>query len=254
MQAFTRNYDDNSTDAGFQFTFYCDNCGNGYKSSFVESSVGRKKKGVDGIARGAGLLGSLIGNKASDLGWAAERAGGFLSDRMDDRSPEWRREYDQAFADAQEEVKAQGHFARCHSCQQWVCHDCYNEDEGMCVECAPREDIYVAQARNRAMRRNIDEAVDTETVWSGKLEAKTTVCPECGKPAGTGKFCNNCGASLARNECPRCGATMAPGIKFCNNCGSPMAGGEQQKQRFCVECGTPLEPDVRFCGGCGARS
>jgi len=32
LQAFTRNYNDNSTDAGFQFTFYCDICGKPWHS------------------------------------------------------------------------------------------------------------------------------------------------------------------------------------------------------------------------------
>ena len=26
LKSFTRNYEDNSTEAGFQFTFYCDIC------------------------------------------------------------------------------------------------------------------------------------------------------------------------------------------------------------------------------------
>lgn len=39
LQSFTRNYEDNSTDAGFQFTFYCDICEDGYKSEFVESQT-----------------------------------------------------------------------------------------------------------------------------------------------------------------------------------------------------------------------
>ena len=29
LKSFTRNYEDNSSDAGFQFTFYCDICNNG---------------------------------------------------------------------------------------------------------------------------------------------------------------------------------------------------------------------------------
>lgn len=38
-KSFTRNYQDNSTEAGFQFTFYCDICNDGYKSSFIESET-----------------------------------------------------------------------------------------------------------------------------------------------------------------------------------------------------------------------
>ena len=34
LKSFTRNYHDNSTEAGFQFTFYCDICNDGFKSSF----------------------------------------------------------------------------------------------------------------------------------------------------------------------------------------------------------------------------
>lgn len=54
----------------------------------------------------------------------------------------------------------------------------------------------VAKARAEAMRRNIEDA-GAATVWQGKIESKTTVCTVCGKPAGTGKFRNNCGSSMA---------------------------------------------------------
>ena len=40
-----RNYEDNSTDAGFQFTFYCDICSDGFKSSFIESTTYKNAKG-----------------------------------------------------------------------------------------------------------------------------------------------------------------------------------------------------------------
>ena len=39
LHSFTRNYNDLSTDAGFQFEFFCDCCGNGFKSTFVESKT-----------------------------------------------------------------------------------------------------------------------------------------------------------------------------------------------------------------------
>ncbi|HSN67725.1 MAG TPA: zinc ribbon domain-containing protein, partial [Thermoanaerobaculia bacterium] len=37
---FTDNYDDLSTDRGYQFKFYCEKCGNGYMSSFIISKLG----------------------------------------------------------------------------------------------------------------------------------------------------------------------------------------------------------------------
>jgi hypothetical protein len=126
--------------------------------------------------------------------------------------------------------------------------DCWNEDEGLCTECAPREASYVAKARNEAMRRNIDEAAESATVWQGKIETRTTVCRQCGKPAGNGKFCNHCGAPLGTQRCPNCGAEVALGLKFCGECGSSM-----EKSGKCPSCGFENDPGMKFCGNCGSK-
>lgn len=248
LKSFTRNYHDHSTEAGFQFEFYCDICNDGFKSSFIESTTYKKGKNLRGITRGAGVLGDLLGGALGSLGNSIERGGYVLSDRFEDRSPEWQKEHEKAFELAQNE--AQRHFHRCHNCHQYVCDSDFNEDEGLCVECAPRQEIYVAKARAEAMRRNIDEKANTATVWDDKIESKTTVCPTCGKPAGTGKFCNNCGASMALNKCQNCGQENAQGVKFCNNCGTPM---NKPAAKFCTGCGATLPPGTKFCGECGTK-
>jgi len=248
LQSFTRNYEDNSTEAGFQFTFYCDLCEDGFKSSFIESETYKRGKGLRGLAQGAGVLGSLLGGRLSSVGYSLERGGNVLSERFEGMSPEWQKEHEGAFERAKNE--AQEHFHRCHSCRKWVCDACYNEDEGLCTECAPRQEVYVAKARADAMRRNIDETAQGATVWQGKLESKTTVCPTCGKPAGNGKFCNNCGASLALAICPQCGAKNAQTVRFCNNCGSPMKAPAAAK---CPGCGAENPPGTKFCGECGTK-
>ena len=248
LQSFTRNYEDNSTEAGFQFTFYCDLCEDGYKSSFIESETYRKGRGLRGLAQGAGVLGSLLGGRLGNLGYSLERGGNVLSDRFEGMSPEWQKEHEKAFERAKNE--AQQHFHRCHGCRKWVCDSCYNEDEGLCTECAPRQEIAVTKARADAMRRNIEETAESATVWKGRLESKTTVCPACGKPAGTGKFCNNCGASLALAVCPKCKGENAQGVRFCNHCGAPMA---VQAAAKCPECGAENPPGTKFCGGCGNK-
>lgn len=246
LHSFTRNYNDLSTDAGFQFEFFCDCCGNGFKSTFKQSSTYNQRNKSERFGRLASSLGGLLGGRANDLGWALERGSNALGERFSGQSPEWRKEFEISFDEAQEEVKPR--FTKCPSCNKWVCPDCWNEDEGLCTECAPREASYVAQARNRAMRRNIDEMADNATVWQGKLETRTTLCPACGKPAGNGKFCNYCGEPLGTNRCPNCGAEVALGLKFCGECGSPM-----QKSGKCPNCGFENAPGMKFCGGCGTK-
>lgn len=248
LTSFTRNYEDNSTDAGFQFTFYCDICNDGFKSSFIESETYSKGRGLRGLAQGAGVLGGLVGGRLGSLSHSLERGGNILSERFEWMSPDWQKAHEKAFEQAQTEAKQ--HYHRCHSCRKWVCDADFNEDEGLCVECAPRQEIYVAKAKAEAMKRNIDEASESATVWKGKIESKTTICPSCGKPAGAGKFCNNCGASMALNKCPSCGKENAQGVKFCNECGSPMSAPQKLK---CPGCGVELAPGTKFCGECGAK-
>ncbi|MDR0983707.1 MAG: zinc ribbon domain-containing protein [Ruminococcus sp.] len=246
LQAFTRNYQDNSTEAGFQFTFYCDVCNDGHKSSFIESSSYKKGKGIKAISQGASVLGSLLGGRASNIGWSGQRAGDILAERFEGRSPEWQREHEQAFERAQNEVRA--HYHRCPNCNKYACDQCHNEDTGLCTSCSPRQEVYVAQAHSQAMKRNIDEKSESATVWSGELTQKTTMCSSCGKPAGTGKFCNNCGASLDLKSCPSCGTKNSQTVKFCNNCGANLS---QPASVKCTACGFENSPGTKFCGNCG---
>ncbi|MCL2782133.1 MAG: zinc ribbon domain-containing protein [Actinomycetia bacterium] len=253
MQSFTRNYEDNSTEAGFQFTFYCDVCHDGFKTSFLESATYKKRRGSQLFGQGISLAGSLLSSgRGREMGYAAERGSNILSQRFEGRSPEWQKEHEQAFEHSQNE--AQQHFHRCPSCTKYVCDQCFNEDEGMCTSCAPRQEVYVAHAKADAMRRNIDEAGKNATVWQGAIESKTTICPSCGKPAGTGKFCNNCGASMDLRVCPRCGAQNQQTVRFCNNCGQNLqeaAAPPPPPPGACAACGFNNPPGTRFCGNCG---
>lgn len=250
LQAFTKNYHDESSDAGFQFTFNCDNCGDGVKSSFVQSSTYKKKGLLQGLGTAASIGGSLLGGRASSFGYAADRGAGAMSRKFEGRSPEWLKEHEQAFERCQNEAKQ--HFHRCPSCNKYVCDHCWNEDEGLCVACAPRQEVFVAKARAEAMQRNISQAGQNATVWQGQIESKTTICPQCGKPAGTGKFCNNCGASMELKECPKCGAKNAQTVRFCNNCGENLTAVGAPSGK-CSQCGTENPPGTKFCGSCGNK-
>ena len=218
MQAFTDNYQDNSTEAGFQFTFYCDLCHEGYKTNFVESKTFKKGKFFSGLGRAIGFGASLLGQ--GNLGYQAERGGSILSERFHGMSPEWQKEHDANFEIAQNE--AQGHFIRCPRCKRWVCENDWNEQEGLCVEDAPRMNVEVAAAKAEKMVVDIRQKASETPVFTGEIESKQTVCPQCGKPAGEGKFCNNCGASLNMVECGKCGAKNSAASRFCGECGNKL--------------------------------
>jgi len=53
------------------------------------------------------------------------------------------------------------------------------------------------------------------------MSESATTCPHCGAQA-FGNFCSNCGNSLARFQCAKCAAELAPGAKFCHRCGTPV--------------------------------
>ena len=248
MKAFTRNYQDNSSDAGFQFTFLCDVCNDGYKSAFIESKTYKKNKGSKLFGQGVGLVGNFFSGKAGTAFNTAERGGDIISGRFEGQSPEWRREYEAAFIQAQEAAKP--HFKRCPSCFKYVCASCWNADEGLCISCAPRQNVLVATAKSEAMKRNIGEAAASATVWKGTIESKITICPSCGQPSGVGKFCNTCGASLDLAACPRCGAKNAPSVRYCNNCGDNLQITTPGK---CKDCGFENPVGTKFCGDCGKK-
>jgi hypothetical protein len=215
LQPFTRNYEDNSSEAGFQFTFFCDICNDGYKTQFIESKTYKKA----GLFRGFGKAVSVgTGLFGSGAGSSIESGTDVLSQRYQGMTPQWHKEHEGAFEIAQNEAKE--HFFRCPRCKKYVCENDWNEQDGLCVDDAPRENVEVAAARAQKMVEDIKEKAESTKVYSGEIERKQTICPQCGKPAGEGKFCNNCGAPLGLIKCPKCGAQSPAGTRFCGECGT----------------------------------
>lgn len=217
---FTDNFADNSTEAGFQFTFYCDLCREGYKTRFIESKTYKKGKLLRGLGGLISAATQITGKY--NIGYGTERATDIISERFKGMSPEWHKEHEAAFEQAQNEAKQ--HFHRCPRCTKWVCENDFNEQEGLCVSCAPRINVEVAAAKAEKAVQDIKEKASKTQVFTGEIESKQTICPKCGKPAGEGKFCNNCGAPLSLIVCPKCGAKSPAGTRFCGECGNKLTG------------------------------
>jgi hypothetical protein len=197
-------------------TFYCDICREGYKTRFIESKTHKKGKLLKGLGRLISAASQITGKYG--VGYGVERTPDVISERFRGMSPDWHKEHEAAFELAQNEAKE--HFHRCPRCKKWVCENDWNEQEGLCVEDAPRVSVEVAAARAEKMVADIKEKVAGTQVFTGEIESKQTICPQCGKPAGEGKFCNNCGAPLALIKCPKCGAQNPAGTRFCGECGT----------------------------------
>jgi len=72
------------------------------------------------------------------------------------------------------------------------------------------------------MVADIKQKAETTQVYTGEITQRQTICPVCGKPAGSGKFCNNCGAPLGLKVCPKCGAKTLRSTSFCGECGTKL--------------------------------
>lgn len=209
--AFTKNYTDHSNAQGYQFEFHCDNCHNGYRSSYVASKMG--------LATGLlGAAASLFGGMASQ----AANAGEHLKDAM--RGKNW----DDAFAAAVAEIKPK--FFQCTRDGKWVCPEvCWNAKASLCKSCAPDFTEESAAAQASALKTALADQFAKKAEAAdlvGKVDVKaqqTAVCPHCAAPSTGSKFCGSCGKPMvaAPVACSKCKAEIPAASKFCPECGAP---------------------------------
>ena len=290
---FTGNYDDLSTDRGYQFKFYCEKCGNGYMSTFQTSKMGM----LGSAARVAGsLFGGVFGNVA-DSAYEVQRAVGGPA-------------HDSALKDAVTEIAPT--FKQCTRCGNWVCEPiCWNNKAGLCEGCAPDLDEEMAAAQAEAARvagsifggvfgnvansaYEVQQAVGGAAHDSALKEAVQEIAP-------TFKQCTRCGNWVCQPVCwnKKAGLceTCAPDLDeeiaaaqaeaareqvhekartvdwtkqrdirnvsgaVCKSCGAKVTGGKfcpecgepVNAKRACQECGHEAEGSPKFCPECGQR-
>ena len=205
---FVSNYNDLSTDRGFQFEFFCNRCGSGFRTPFKPWAVGTATSVLD---TASSLFGGIFG-AAADVGERVRSAGR-------------RRAHDEAFDAAMEGPRPQ--FVQCPRCSSWVCRkNCWNERRGLCKDCAP--DMGVEKSAAQASR-SVEEvwahaAMAEEDKKLGKENWRQTIratCPKCEAPLdANAKFCPECGTKLkVEFHCPHCEAKIPASAKFCPECG-----------------------------------
>ena len=201
---FSSNYRDLSDENGYQFEFSCDICGSGYRSEFIRSKLGTAGNILGGASS---LLGGFFGSAST------------VADRAKDITDRGAR--DEALKKASNDLMH--YFQRCPRNNLWVDETCWNEERGLCVNCAPKLAVEMEAQRSQVQLNQMSQAMAATTQFSGDLTTRTTVCTNCGKPVGSEKFCSNCGTPVGLGKCRNCGGDLAPGTRFCGNCGTPAA-------------------------------
>jgi hypothetical protein len=190
------NYRDLSTSsgdlgAGFQFEFYCESCGDSWKTPFKPYRAGQ----AAGLFRRFGYLlnefykiGAL-----TDILYKAGRATGTSVEVTGSKAKTAALEEAQGLAARR--------YDRCSNCHTMVCTNCFNESSGLCIKCE-------AGAGHGAQT-------------AAGAGTSSVVCPNCQTESQGGRFCHECGFDMAstHKSCPGCGATMARQARFCTDCG-----------------------------------
>ncbi|MGC9318505.1 MAG: hypothetical protein ACP5KN_10805 [Armatimonadota bacterium] len=150
---FTENYEDLSTDLGYQFRFYCERCDADYRSQFQPCSP----QDENGLLEG---MGEMLVEGTEERGEV----------RATDGDPQ----HDAALQAAVAEVEE--HFHQCPRCGEWVCALCWNAAMLMCEKCAPG-----GKEEERAENGDASRARIT-CPHCGEHTEPSVFCSVCGRP------------------------------------------------------------------------
>ncbi|MGE5597292.1 MAG: zinc ribbon domain-containing protein [Hyphomicrobiales bacterium] len=208
---FTGNYEDLSTETGFQFRFICERCNNGYLSSYQQNKLGL----ASGLLRGASNFAGGIFGRGADSAYEVQQAIGG-------------RQHDAALRNAVAEIKPL--FNQCGNCGNWMCQQvCWNASANMCKTCAPVAEEVETRVRAQFVETQVnnDTFLEENIRMSERGKEVNANCTQCGAETLGKRFCPSCGArtqTAVAAFCGECGAKASPGAKFCGECGKPLAG------------------------------
>ncbi|HWK83367.1 MAG TPA: zinc ribbon domain-containing protein [Caldimonas sp.] len=178
--------------AGFQFEFFCERCGETWRSPFKAYRKGQ----LTGLLSRSSALTQELGGWLSGVSrtvqniYRASRGVGAFADAGSAGA--------RAEAQAEAIALAKDRYHCCDACQKWVGDECFDERSGLCLDCA-----------KGGSQRNAGQG-------GGAL-----ACPNCQTPSQGGRFCAECGFDMAstHKSCPSCGATQPREARFCGDCG-----------------------------------
>lgn len=178
--------------AGFQFEFFCESCGDTWKTPFKPYRSGQ----AAGIFR---RFGSLV-NEFYKIGALTDMV--YKLGRVSGTSVEVAGGKGKAAALEEAQAMAAQRYHRCGSCKSQVCANCFDESSGLCNKCQAAEHAGGGQG-------------------SIASASSSTSCPSCQTPSQGGRFCHECGFDMAstHKSCPSCGVTMNRQARFCTDCG-----------------------------------
>jgi hypothetical protein len=206
-------------DKGFQWKFHCDLCGSGFDTTFIPSKSQASSRRFGFLSSGLSAVGTAIGGNASGgIGGLSQGAG--AASQFRGMSAEWHKEHDNAFLQAVNEAKV--HFQRCPKCKKYVCPDDWNTEAGLCTTDAPSLTAELQATKAQVRVEQMQTAVKGQKLYDGDMTDRSTLCTACGKPSGTGKFCQNCGQPLGFRVCPKCQHQNPPTVNFCGECGTKL--------------------------------
>lgn len=198
------NYRDLSTspsdvNAGFQFEFYCERCGDANRTPFKPYRTGQ-------VSGWLSRLTFLFGSGVRDAG----RASGVFADAGAQSAKA------EALAEAQ--AAAQSRFRFCGHCSKWVGPECWHNGRQSCKVCA--ETGMAGAGQQAPLTQPTLPGAYIKSAPAAAM-AGGMACPQCGTAAQGSRFCPGCGYDTAAvfKSCPACGTTLPRQARFCTDCG-----------------------------------
>lgn len=176
---FVSDFEDFSTENGFQWEFRCDRCGKGFRTEFDRFDTGD-------MTSATGALDAIP----------------VIDEHI--AESEWEKEHEKAYERAVKSVRK--NFMQCPECQSWVCKStCWDDNLVVCAKCGSIAGVVRRESGKGGKATGGAQAACP--ACGEPVDPDDKYCAECGAQLGARRFCPNCGEQLRPLDkfCPECG-------------------------------------------------